>query len=657
MREGEPIVQSAARAEAPKDVLSADGGRVPVLLVAVGDAKLVTLEHEAVRDGVEAGEPIDGADGPQRSALSNAHASRPVQIPPPVRFENSRDLEDFRSEFDRLFCDVADFLSSFGDRIDRLLGDIESFVAVDRVRLSATVVAESQEMALSYRREAMFSMKLTDGFVVHTNILMQSIARMAGALKQIGAISGRVRLVGLNALTAAARLGSGGAALSVLAQNLTTLTEDDAAVAGRLGVLADSLADRIQMLADVRSRIETMARDGLEHSDLPIEGLSSTLASIVADLVSILETARHLRTTMGKVMIGLQRQDILRQGIDNVRLVLDTLCEEHSLLPQTIDPADAAQCRQVRTFLLFQERAATLAAAVLDESRAELQSLVDQTRGGMDGMTEALTLLLGVREKVSDCIRSKLRLPAVVFENLAHSLEAQLEASLHFREVVQGISSLAEKLHSDLACLQTIRVQLRTVRILMRTEIARATAASGTASIVADIGKGEDELGSFLDINRKEAGQLESALRLITGVADNVYRHRQQMSATKGRLRERPDEILHAGAEFGRHFDDLARTTDGMQTTLRQVGRGLSAFRARLSALTDLQQLCQRLASAAAQRRTDLFGAEAGEDQLPAGRMAEIIDSFTIFSHKRIGGELAGMELAEGDAEGTLTLF
>jgi hypothetical protein len=573
-------------------------------------------------------------------------------------------LGNFQSNFDRLFCNIASFLGNFGNDIDRLLGEIESFITKDQERLVATAVQGSREMASDYRDAATLFMRLTEGFGAHTDILMDSIARMASTLKQVGEISKqvgeiskRVRLVGLNALTTAIRMGSEGAALSVLAQNLTELAQSDGAVAARLCALADALGARIQEVADSRSRMESLSREGLTESDLPMNDLHATVESIVTELAAIATTARCLRATMAGVMVGLQRQDILRQGMDHIRLVFAALCQEYSTLPQSIDPADNVQREQAAMFLLFQERAAALAAALLGESRTELRSLVNETRTGVDGMAEALQLLSGVREKVEVGLRSQLREPASALERLGCSLEEQVKESFHLRDVVQGVASLAERLQSDFTCLYEIRIHLRAVRVLTRTEIALTTVASGTASIVADIGKGEDELGGFLDATRKEANLLVGALRSITEVSDRVHGHRERLAIMAGRLRECPKAILHAGSEFGRGFEGVARKSDTMRKTLQAVGADLANFQSRLSVLSDLQQVCEELARSAGQLRAELLGAGVHDEPLPTGRLSEIIDHFTTFSHKQIGSELAGVEVAHGDAGGTLTLF
>jgi hypothetical protein len=579
-----------------------------------------------------------------------------VRIPPPVPPERQREFEDFRTAFDRLFCDVAAFLGKFGNDVDLLLAHIEVFVTEDRERMVASVVQGSREMAASYREDATSFMCLTKGFILHTDTLMQSIARMASSLRQMGKISGRLRLVGFNALTAAAHLGQEGAAMGVLAQSLTVLAQADSVAATRIGQIADSLGARIQDVAQSRSSMETLAREGLDHSALPMDELYSTVDSIIGELAAIAEMAKRLRTTMGSLMVGLQREDILRQGTDHVRLVLEVLYQEHSLLPPSIDLSNQSQRESAKAFLIFQERAATLAATLLGDAQSELGTLVDETSAGMDGMMEALQRLTGVREKVKDGIRCKLRQPAAVLEQLGNSLEEQVKESLHFREVVQSVATLADRLPSEFAGLHEIRIHLRAVRILMRTESALSTAAADTASIVTEIGKDENEFGVFLDVNCKEATRLDAAQRSLTDVSERVHRHCQRLAEMEGRLRKCPEEILTAGAEFGQRFEKVARMSEGMRNTLRVTGESVASYREHLHVLSDLRQLCEQLARSAVQLRVELFGAETHDCQ-PSGRLAEIIDHFTIFSHKQIGGDVTGVGVAEGDAGGTLTLF
>jgi hypothetical protein len=609
------------------------------------------------RATVDVQEDLPSSPTVKHAALNGHHPCHAVEIVTPILSKHEHKLEGFQSDFERLFCDVAAFFNNFGTSVDRLVGEIECFMAKDPKRPLVATVERGRELASSYREESTTLMRLTEGFVSHTNTLMHAIALLAFTLKQMGKISARVRLVGFNAFTAAAHLGSESVALSVLARKLTDLAQDDGVVASRLAALADSLATRIEEIAKVRSRMEALAREGLDQSGLPVSEISSTVECIVAELQSIAETAKRMRRTMSGLMLGLQRQDILRQGTDHIRLVLRALCEEHSLLPQPIDLADADQRARVATFLLFQERAATLAAALLEVSQAELRSLVDETRAGVEEMAAALRLLAGVRAKVEGDLRSKVRAPAALFEQLGHNLDEQAKEALLFRAVVDGMPGLADQLQSDFTCLHEIRIQLRAVRVLMRTEIARSPAAAGTASIVAEIASGEEEMGTFLAVNRKETGQMLGALHAIVEAADRVRRHRQHLAVMESGLRVHPEEIFRAGAEFGCRFQGVARMSAGMEETLQNVGEGLATFQTQLGVLSDLQQVCEELAGAAAQRRIELFGVDAYDGQLPPGRLSEIIEHFTVFSHKQMGGEVAGVSVAQGDAGGTLTLF
>jgi len=463
-------------------------------------------------------------------------------------------------------------------------------------------------------------------------------------------------LVGFNALTSAARLGHQGAAMSVLAQNLTVLAHSDGVVATRIAKLADALGAHVQDIAKTRAHMVDLAREGLGHSDLPVAELYATVDAIISELGAITVTAKGLRSTMDALMVGLQREDILRQGIDHVRLVFDVLHQEHSLLPESVDLTNKTHRDCAESFLAFQESATTLAATLLGDAQTELGTLIEETYAGIDGMGKTLQLLTGVREQVNAGIRGKLRLPAAVFEQLGNTLTEQVKESLRFREVVQGLATLANRLPSEFTNLHEICIQLRAVRILMRTEIARSTAASSTAAIVADIGKGETELGTFLDVNRKEAILLDAAQRALTEVSDHVYRHCQQLSSLEGQLRQCPEKIVTAGDEFSRRFETVARASEGMRTSLGFTGESVASYRARLHILFGLQKLCEELAVSAGRLRIELFGGESYDNQ-PSGRLSEIIDHFTIFAHKQIGGAMTGVAVAEGDAEGTLTLF
>jgi ABC-type transporter Mla subunit MlaD len=600
---------------------------------------------------------VSGETITECSTENDCGPSRAIDLPGLSISDWKPAFDTFRNEFDKVYTEVAALVGHMGASVEQLVSGIEQFMNIHRPRLVEAVVSESRSMTTACHSQAGHLLTLMAKFAGQLDIMMRSAGQIGDALRKVGEVSSGLHLVGLNAFVATYNMGEDGVVTGVLAKALMDLAADDIKVVKRLGEAVGVLVRDSEDLLAGRDRLDDLLKQDFSSSDLPIGDLFSSLEGVVDDLVCLITAASCVRKSTGEVMLRLQRQDILRQGLDHVRLVLTTLDEERRKLPPGSDSEDESHRSKAVVFLVFQERAATLAAALLTDSASELRSLAEKTLGGIGEMKSAVQSLDSVREKIANAIRGKLQVPGAVFEAFAGRIHVQHAEVVRFRKVLESLSGVVGRLKSELSSLQQVRAQLGAIRVLMRTEAGRQDTWGATAAIIGDIHRGEQELQKFLDFNRQEAGTLVSALASVVETSNDLYQQRQYLSAMEDNLRRRPEELRRAGESFAGGFESVVRCTTGVRRTLESTAQDLSGFAARLDLLADMETKCLNLAATSKQIAQRLCKGSAVTTRIPPGKMAEVLDALTTFSHKSIGAEIAGLEVDVGDAGGTLTLF
>lgn len=496
--------------------------------------------------------------------------------------------------------------------------------AAREVRLAASVLTE-------FGGEAAARGVRIDGLAGE---LAGHTATLATDLVAVGALARDMRILALNALVAAARDDVGSGCLVVLTDALVDVAKRVAGVAAA----ARAASGRIQAgVGEARAQLSAVARrrHAIEEIQRMLDqGLEALLAQLASASVRVEEARVATQPVLegaGRVMASIQRQDAISQGQGHVLLALETLVDEPD------------RSRRAR----LAARVAPLCVTLLGDLRADLDGLCAEVGGALDHLHTVaahLESLTGAQAAIQGGAREA-----------AGALEAArttLFASEDERGIVAALGGLDEDvalLEQNIGDLEEILRLLRTLRVMIRIELARAEEGAD-ADIVGRIDAACRAAEGLVARLRSSAASLPLSLREIRGIL-------QVGDALRARASVRTGDVVNAATAA---LTDAARVAGDDMAAFVALGATLrgevSAFQDRLARIQEQRADWEELRAACRVLGEEGGRVEPGDDEFVAGRLRTLVDRFTVLAHKElaVGVQVDG---GEGSPPGDLELF
>ena len=567
-------------------------------------------------------------------AYANASASQLIQR-----------IDAIERETEAMYLELAALFPAIKQGVDESARNaetaIKSIMTGYRSGASAEAAkrrkAEFLEDALRFFESAS---KVETAFLsgIETNI--ESLGRLDDIIDRIRADSEEMEIVSLNAMTVAFKSGAAGRAFSVITDELKKLAgrtiqhADDLSRAGAM--LMTELATLRVTLGELAHKQEAFfaaVRDALESG---FESLDQDVLEVAGWLRSLARDAQTVREPVAGVMQGVQVQDIIRQSLDHVRLALDAVAGSE-------DKYDAAEER------MFLAEITRLSSELVGDIQAKAAASYDK-------LQDELVSILGIMERVED---KRAQPPSGAEDDgsgmdfdapAAAYLDAKASASNYAGSVVAGVNKLGERFKA----VDAILSRFRNIVTASRIETARNKALA----IVSNTVLGMMELTERLAQDIAAAGGITRGFSkgLAHGVAeylstsdagkammkDGIERLRQEFT----RLGESKRQLRDAESSFRPFTDDFVTAVTTASETAGRINELIEDLSAMKGELAD--------------RSASLSDEDQSTGSIRDQRLKDIIDRFTIFTHKETASRLAGMESdldAQAAESGDVTLF
>jgi methyl-accepting chemotaxis protein len=499
---------------------------------------------------------------------------------------------------------------------------------------------------------------------------IQNLSLLDERLMAIREDSSEMELISLNAMTVALKAGQAGRAFSVITEELKVLSTETIGHTEKLTGEGRKILDLFRSFRSVIERMQQFQqsfyagfRSRLEES---FESFNLGVAKMAEILLEVIEEAGTTRKPLIRIMEEIQNQDIIRQSTQHVVLALSGVDGR---------PATAPAGRLGGPQEITDERLDEIAMAAL---LPELTS----------------SLLKDVRENLSNGVtifRDSMRALRRQLENAGQELQTFIdyfgtgENALEriFEESIQGMSGLltsveqsmsekaklapeGNKILEQLKLLQesfeefsTFVDRFRTIDIAARIELAKQEVLRAKretmGSLTALAGRIGGDVKSALDIILETIERIESTIRRFgTDVhreASHVASLVETIRGVYAQLTESKDYLSHTMSEFSlftKRFFSLLDELDGQVSELGDLVQGVGGIVEDLAGLGG--ELSERREKALAAR-----GLTSWSIRDP--RLREMIEKFTILSHKKAAADIGGLTVEEGGRPGELTLF
>ena len=486
---------------------------------------------------------------------------------------------------------------------------------------------------------------------------LSELEQSVGGIREDSAL---MELVSLNAMVVAVKAGNAGRAFSSITAELKQLS-------GQTMDLTDEITWRQQSLNQSFTEFQAELQ-GVDHEEAAgfssfLERIREVFGLLDADSRRVLDGIDALRRRsedvkppLVRIMVGVQNQDSIRQGIDHVLLSL-----------RELDPLGADAGWQTRLDQLsFLELLPELSAQVLEEIKSRIQNNREEFRRRLSEARGQVSRLEDERRVFLDAQRSGshgLDRGFGEIETLIAGFTQSNDALMRHREsAFRRSAALQQKVGELVGTLRNfdfVTSKFRAIDVASRIEVARQAALASmrgnTSEMTALTAQIERDVGGAIGV----AGQFFSSVEAILADYRERFEDRRQRDAALKRDLGLAVEGLKGARALvtrslgetqvftGAFLDQLGRTEhdltllDALVKTIQEQQSGLGVLKDRIQ--NEKRELL---------KERGLTSWTLSNEQLKA-----MVSRFTMFTHKKIAAELGNFEVEDSVESGEVTLF
>ncbi len=474
-----------------------------------------------------------------------------------------------------------------------------------------------------------------------------------------------LKLISINALVSARRVGSGGDVIGIITQQLIEASRS-------LSQLTTEFVDEI---SGIQRRMEE--REQADRKMLSILGELSVIAGrdildaqrlILKDLSQIQDTARrtadHIQrilASIGEIMGVVQKQDLIRQGILHISVVLQEIATQPSTPSSPV--SGGAGREGAAEILTFQQKAGELCGRLYEENRSELDTFLRETGALLTNLDEVLSRL---GDLLSGSCAPQLRPETILapLQKLRFSLGRVCGIDEHCRETRALGGEICRSSHNiamRLEKLGKLAGDTSNIELMMRVKTAhQADLATSVSHLSQDIKKLVKSIEHHAGIASRCIEQIDELSSCATGRRLDDERDASPLGDLEARL----DAL---GSEIERSLGQLNQVLAVLSQEVEEVRRSCNRFRPEFERLRDLFQGKVELVDLFAEirKRADLDMQRLRQAEPEAlaegsagnGTFETLIERFTVLAHKKLAQDVSGVRVEDGDQAGRLTLF
>jgi hypothetical protein len=307
-------------------------------------------------------------------------------------------------------------------------------------------------------------------------------ARLASSL----ALSHSLRLAGLNARFAVSRLGQQGATFDAVTRELIDLADGAVQLAQTMGATARQTGEVATRLGVAQQAATGPMRAAMAEAETGRQRVSAECDAVLdvvdAELAELNAHGQAVAAATGAVMEAIQRQDIIRQGLDHVIVVLGALDDEFEQLAQ-----GPRQTQALMGFSCIQRDASRLIADLLTDVGQQLTALLGLLERPVSGVSAAAG---AIAERGVDLGELAGRLGGAP-DAVVNGLTTLAKHEVGFGECERQMGefeALLRALRPALNQLDKLPLEIDVISVLLSIEIARMDALAGAARVTDELG-------------------------------------------------------------------------------------------------------------------------------------------------------------------------
>ncbi len=430
-----------------------------------------------------------------------------------------------------------------------------------------------------------------------------------------------------------------------------------AALSREIGTCVDEVAGRF---ARVRRTSEEIAAATPGAVEAAVTALDDNLAKTSQLVGRLLSTIAPVEGGVGAIMLRIQEQDPLRQGVDHVLLVLDEI--ERVAVAMDRGPAQGplAAARARLDTLAFVAHGVELSGLLLSDVQDRMDLLLRDVRQEVVSLEAVARELDVLRDTLAESaeVRQQAEAPTKLLGATLSRLES---GALGLAECDRSLSRLlarATDLPKELEGLGDVVRALQTVRVMFRIQLAKTGVEGGAHAVVENIDALHASFEGLVARSLDVAEGLGSRLvKLDEQVRVSEREHRDYLAAASPEVSALERDTLADAEAFVAGLSSVVELGAALARGAAAFLRGLDEVERRLAQVGDLADEGRHLAAAATAAHDALVATTGLPPGDPSARTGELIDRFTILTHKEIAAGASDLTVEGEDLGGDLVLF
>ena len=559
--------------------------------------------------------------------------------------------------------------------LSKLENDIESATeSIDQFSTLDDITSEGKNVKLSeylYKSNSRFreALEMLGSFGRRNDEMLK---RLSGSMDgyrhskkyidEIRDISESLQIVSLNALCNAVKAGRGGEGFSVITGDLKNVTEstiEKTTALEKKGNEVQSSLDNFIVVeretSSKRKEIFTLLEDKVVNGINAFRAESETIDNLFRQLTT---ESGSIRQCILRIMEELQQQDLVRQTIDQVMLSIDELPE--------LDEGDKTSEESEKEYidkLVFSRRLMNLGVVMIEDVEGKILNTIQVFSENFKSARMKLEYIQNEKERAVTTFLQNLKVMTELAE-MGNEIQAESLRLATARggliDLISNIIRHVEGIVEEFSSFEKISGWLQNVAVLSRIELSRSKQLAGMRESVDDmselvqriqqqISEGEKVTLEFIsDISQVSDEYKEFAIEemnFLTEFSKAFLKHISIISSTNNNI----SSVLSNFDFFSDEFCELLEESEKELDLLKEISENLKSVG---------EDLKNRESGIVTVLDEKLNGSAIGDWMISDDDMNNIINRFTIYSHKKTAGEAGGFEVEEAVLdEGEITLF
>lgn len=592
-------------------------------------------------------------------------------LPLDIRDSVISKLHDTSRKTEEVFMQLA-------ESIPRLVDELHSSITASRENVTC-FTGESLALSCSRSNTLRETLQRTQETVAAGSVRFRKLferdqeifGNLEAALTQLDKITTKIgnikldsedmELISLNAMTVALKAGNAGRAFSYITEELKRLSTRTISLVDSIfeqGKIAHDDFDMLKKsLEETRKDQESLFSTFQNRINTSTREFEAALNGMFDGLVDIQQRSELLTEPVGRVMESIQLQDIIRQSIDHIVIALEELVEKDSSDPAWLEELSFARQLPDLTEALISDVAGQIreSVALFTTSITEAERQVQEVETERKQFVAGLVNVNGEDISIDEVFSNASNLMGRLLNDLTENVRKKRDLVERSGKISTDVSQLEHLFQS----FDPLIMRFHSIDIAGRIEVARQEILQQMGSTVQEMTtltkKIEFDVNDSLDTTQRFIHATNHIISTNISLSEEQKNFVETFSKTINGDREEMEKGKYLVHEMVGGFSLF---TGGFISTFERAKSDLAL----LVEIADQLENQKNSLSTMKERiefiyRQSLQERGLTEWNITNDRLKQIIERFTIFTHKQQVGEIAGFEVETGVESGEITFF